>query len=110
MTGEKNPLYGKTCYNNGIKNVFAFECPEGYVKGMLTRKHLSYDHRMKLSESHKGQVAWNKGLKTGPLTIEHRNKISEANKGISKGKGKPHGPKSKHRVYDNPEHTKWHME
>ena len=25
-------------YNNGIKNVFVKECPEGFVKGMLKRK------------------------------------------------------------------------
>lgn len=28
---------GKHWYNNGIENVFAFECPEGFVKGMLRR-------------------------------------------------------------------------
>lgn len=55
--GEKNSVYSKTCYNNGIKNVFAFECPEGFTKGMIKNSN-----------------------------------------------------KNKHRVYDNPEHTKYHYE
>ena len=41
--GEKNPVYGKKCYNNGIINVFAKECPEGFVKGRLKSKYLSND-------------------------------------------------------------------
>ena len=28
---------GKHWYNNGIENVFAFECPEGFVKGQIRR-------------------------------------------------------------------------
>lgn len=33
--GCKNPCFDKRCYNNGEKNVFAFECPEGFVLGRL---------------------------------------------------------------------------
>ena len=29
---------GRCWFNNGIKNVFSRECPEGFVKGMLKRK------------------------------------------------------------------------
>ncbi len=36
----------------------------------------------------KGRPAWNKGLKTGPLSVEHRRKISETLK------GKPKPPRS----------------
>lgn len=52
QTGEKNPMYGKKhsdeakakvskankgkhWYNNGIKNITAFECPSGYKAGRL---------------------------------------------------------------------------
>lgn len=31
-------LKGKHWFNNGLSNVAAFECPEGFVKGMLKRK------------------------------------------------------------------------
>lgn len=34
--------------------------------------------RRSLSEAHKGQIPWNKGIKTTPLSKEHRRKISEA--------------------------------
>jgi len=33
--GENNGNYGKHWYNNGIMNVFTYECPEGYMKGRL---------------------------------------------------------------------------
>lgn len=29
---------GRKAFNNGVKNVFAYECPEGYVPGLLIRK------------------------------------------------------------------------
>ena len=41
----------------------------------------SEETRKKLSESHKGQPAWNKGKKLGPVTEEHKRKLSESHKG-----------------------------
>ena len=41
-------------------------------------KHCSDETKKKLSEAHKGQIAWNKGQK---LSEEHKKKVSEANKG-----------------------------
>lgn len=32
--------YNKHWFNNGIKNVFVKECPDGFVKGMLKRKSI----------------------------------------------------------------------
>ena len=29
---------GRSWFNNGIKNIWAFDCPEGFVRGMLKRK------------------------------------------------------------------------
>ena len=37
-TGEKSPMYGKHWYNNGTVNLFANECPEGFVLGRLSNK------------------------------------------------------------------------
>ena len=36
--GENNAAFGRHWYNNGEKNVYAYECPEGYIKGMLKKK------------------------------------------------------------------------
>ena len=44
-------------------------------------KDVSLETKMKLSESHKGQVAWNKGIKLGPHTDEWKAKVSEKLKG-----------------------------
>lgn len=41
----------------------------------------SEETKKRLSESHKGQIAWNRGKKLSPLSVEHRNKISQGNKG-----------------------------
>lgn len=41
--GENNPMHGKSAvkgskwYNNGIKNIRAYECPEGFVEGVLKK-------------------------------------------------------------------------
>lgn len=37
--GNKS-LTGRHWYNNGTKNVAAFECPEGYVPGKLSKKRI----------------------------------------------------------------------
>lgn len=57
MRGENHPMYGK-------------KMPE-----LLKER---------LSQLHRGNPPWNKGLKTGPLTKEHREKISKALKGRKK--------------------------
>lgn len=36
--GENNQAYGKHWYNNGEENKYCYECPEGFVPGMLKRK------------------------------------------------------------------------
>lgn len=36
--GELSPTYGRHWYNNGIHNVFRYECPEGFVPGLLKNK------------------------------------------------------------------------
>lgn len=36
--GKNNPAYGKRFYNNGSIQVLAYECPEGFVKGMLKKR------------------------------------------------------------------------
>lgn len=84
-------------YNNGYNMTLGGDCG---MKGInLTdewKNHISESHKgMKysdefkqtLSEAHKGKPSWNKGLK-----------------------GTKSGIKGKHRVYDNPEHTKYHYE
>ena len=38
--GSKNPTYGKKCYNNGVINVFAKTCPEGFKLGRLNTNKL----------------------------------------------------------------------
>lgn len=78
----------------------------------------SEEHRRKLSEAQKGEKNHNYG-KT--FSEETKIKLSEANKGkifseerkkkISESlKGKPANIKGRHRVYDNPEKTKYHYE
>jgi hypothetical protein len=34
-SGEGNPNFGKHWYNNGVKTVSAYSCPEGFVLGKL---------------------------------------------------------------------------
>lgn len=41
-------------------------------------KQHTKESKRKNSESHKGRSAWNKGLKTGPLSEETRKKMSKA--------------------------------
>ena len=37
LAGDKNPAYNKHHYNNGIISILAYECPEGFVAGILKR-------------------------------------------------------------------------
>lgn len=72
-SGDKNPMYGKvssgskgmTWWNNGTNKVMAFECPEGYVKGMLKRGKPSWNSGKKT-----GKPSWNSGKKLVNKTIE----------------------------------------
>jgi len=54
-------------------------------------------HRLNNSLAHKGQIPWNKGLKTGPLSEEHKKKAADARRGKKRGKytlhKEPHGTK-----------------
>jgi 5-methylcytosine-specific restriction endonuclease McrA len=52
----------------------------GHNVRVQKRQKLSIDSKRKMSESHKGQIAWNKG-KTGIYSEEVRKKISESLKG-----------------------------
>ena len=36
--GENNQAYGKHWFNNGKENKYCYECPDGFVTGMLKRK------------------------------------------------------------------------
>lgn len=71
-SGENNGMYGKKSWNSG--------------------KKLSASHRKALSESHMGQVPWNKGKKGeysfGPRCEEVKKKISKANSGENNGQAK----------------------
>jgi hypothetical protein len=46
-----------------------------------TGKKLTEETKLKISLGHKGQKAWNKGMKMPPRSEEHRRKLSEAVKG-----------------------------
>lgn len=46
-----------------------------------SRARLTDEQRKRISESHRGQTPWNKGLKTGPLTDAQKKKFSEVRKG-----------------------------
>jgi hypothetical protein len=35
-------IKGQKCYNNGIKNIKAFKCPEGFVPGIILKKNIKW--------------------------------------------------------------------
>lgn len=133
--------YGRTAIAEDLKTFglesFRFEvlleCPEDMLcqwerdmiclydsdnpeKGYNDRDAKPYS--LKMSESHRGQKAWNRGLKNiyseetkhkmseahkgrpvAPLSEEHKRKISEALKGKSSGyKGHKHTDETKHKM------------
>ena len=49
-------------FNNGIKAILAFDCPEGFVRGRLKGKTMSEDHKQKISEAHKVLLWFNNGV------------------------------------------------
>lgn len=55
---------GKHFYNNGIKNVMMFECPDGFVKGRLLSEK-GKEALNKLHKNMKGKTPWNKGMMGG---------------------------------------------
>lgn len=127
--GERHPNYGKLAWNNGIhhseeqkkkisesvKKLYKSEEYKQKIKGHLgygmKGKHHSEEAKKKMSEAHKGKFR----------SEEHKKHLSEALKGKNKGKhlseetrnkmkNKSHGPKGKHKVWDNKEHNKYHFE
>ena len=90
--GEKNHFYGVR--RNGNKNPFygKHHSKENIEKNRQSHlgKKASDETKLKMSLSRKGK-------KRKPLSEAHKNTISNSQKG-------------KHRIYENEEHTKWHME
>lgn len=77
----KAPTEGKHWFNNGIIEVNAEECPEGYVKGRLpmskewrTNKSAEMLRRYNNGWTHplKGKPAWNRGI---PLSDKQKQKM-----------------------------------
>lgn len=62
---------GRHWYNDGVKNISAFECPEGCVKGRLQLPPLTSEVRNKISIANKGKKR----------TEETKRRMSKANKG-----------------------------
>lgn len=101
--------YGSTNPCNGYNHSTGGECSSA---GM----HLSIEARRKISESHKGQTAWNKGKhpsaetrwkmsyawKHSDACIEHLKKVCESNKGKqSPVKGRHHSAEAKKHMSDS---------
>lgn len=54
---------GKKWFHNKTgKNVLAFECPEGFMKGKYMSEEKLSEMKKKNSEAHKGKPSWNKGV------------------------------------------------
>lgn len=90
VKGDKNHNYGKYWFNNGIKNVLAETCPEGFVRGMIINARpwnkgkigiYSAETRRKMGAKNKGN-SYTKGCK---LSEQHKQKLREVNLGIKKG-------------------------
>lgn len=64
-------------YNNGIDEVFAKGCPEGYIPGRLP---FSKERNEKISKALKGRKTWNTGLKGSKHSEETKKKMSETAK------------------------------
>lgn len=60
------------------------ETKQRMSESAIGRKH-SEDHKRKNRDAHIGKPAWNKGLKTGPLSDKQKKKISDSMKGQNTG-------------------------
>lgn len=79
----KNNKSGKF-WNNGKVCVRSMECPgDGWVRGRLPydRPEMTQETKDKIGQKNKGNTAWNKGKKTGPLSESTRKKMSAVRKG-----------------------------
>jgi len=104
---------GQIPWNKGKKGIYSEEV---LLKNRLAHlgkpswnkgKHLSDEHKRKLSTTHRGQLAWNKGKKGlnvawnkgKPWSKEMKIKLSEAHKGqIPWMKGKNHTEETKEKI------------
>ena len=58
--GTKSSVFGKFWFNNGTKEIYAKECPVGFIKGRL---HKAKSHGNKISERNKRSRWYNNGIK-----------------------------------------------
>lgn len=86
---EKEILYSRIQYKETVDNMEKFAISKERALGKAeyniadggggcAEHNTSKETRRKLSESHKGQIAWNKGK---PMSDETKKKLSEINKG-----------------------------
>lgn len=103
LNAHNNPLYinlsasGRGGWKIGLLSNEVRKETNKKISAALTGKKLSIEHRKSLSDSHKGQKAWNKGMGTYAAKIaaqskrgskEHRNKVSQSIKQVwAKRKG-----------------------
>ena len=80
----------------GMANLYNISSIAGSILGVKFTEEV----KRKLSESHKGQLAWNKG-KTGIYSEETRRKLSEASKGNINMKGHPHTKASRRKISES---------
>ncbi len=126
-SGENNPMFGKHTY--GFKGHNHTEETKQKISEIRKGKsYLTDDGREKISKIHKGKPKSeaqkrkiSESLKGHKISEETKQKISKSCKGhAAPNKGKKmsdevkqkisNSAKGKHRVYDNEEHTKWHLE
>ena len=89
-----NPEKGYNCKNDRPYSLKRNESLKG-------RPHASFsvETKRKMSESHKGKPAWNKGKSGSPFSEEHKRKISEALKGRpANNRGVPHSEEAKRKI------------
>ena len=58
--GTKSSVFGKFWFNNSEKEIYAKECPVGFIKGRL---HKAKSHSNKISERNKRSHWYNNGIK-----------------------------------------------